>query len=135
MLLFSGTDEEHSMYDDCKIKKVILTSLLLSKTPLSSVDRKKLSEELGFARNSSYVLQRQGKLPPPITPPIGPKFWHRFEVDAILLAMSDPEIRPEEMAASILSSRKQLPDLIRQAQSFQILSDRRGETNHKGHKV
>lgn len=63
---------------------------------------------------------------------MGSKFWHYFEVDAILLAMSDPEIQPEEMAASIMASRKQLPKLILQARSQQRLTDSSAATGHKG---
>ena len=104
------------MYDS-KINSIIIVCIKTNDAPLSSVDRNKLSQQLGISRNSSYVLQRERKLPPPISPPLGPKFWHRYEVDAILLSMSDASITPESMASSLVESRSKLPELILQAHS------------------
>lgn len=115
-----------------KIHTIILTALIMNEAPLSSVDRNRLSQKLGITRNTTYLLQRQGKLPEPIDPPMGSKFWHLFEVDAIMLAMSDPEIQPEEMATSIMASRRKLPELILQAKSQQRLTNIPAAPGYKG---
>lgn len=120
---------------ESQIRDILLTALIINEAPLNSVDRNMLSKKLGITRNTTYILQRQGKLPEPINPPMGSKFWHQFEVDAILLGMSDPEIQPQEMALSILASRQQLPELIRQAKSLQKSSDTVCAIHHKGCKV
>lgn len=100
---------------ESKIQDIIITSLSMSESPLSSIDRNRLSNMLGVTRNTTYLLQRQRKLPPPISPPMGSKFWYQYEVDAFLLAMSDADIQPEEIASALFASRKNLTALIRRA--------------------
>jgi hypothetical protein len=95
-----------------KINDVIYAAIALSSNQLKAADRSKLGATINVARNTTYLLQRQGKLPPPIAPPMGSKFWYRYEVDALLISMADPEIYPEEMVAALVEARNNLPALI-----------------------
>jgi hypothetical protein len=105
---------------DSYINDVILTALNLSDAPLHAVDRNRLSDTFGIVRNSTYVQQRRGKIPPPIKPPIGSKFWYQYETDAMLIAMADPNIDPEEITAALIDARQNLPSIIQEAMTLQI---------------
>jgi len=91
---------------------IIESAISCSDNPFNAYNRNELSSALGIVRNSTYLLQRQGKLPPPISPPIGSKFWYRYEIDALLIAMSNPDIYQEEMVSELIKARKNLPQLI-----------------------
>ena len=96
---------------------IILSAIASNDSPLNALDRNSAGDALNVARNTTYLLQRQGKLPPPISPPIGSKFWYRYEVDALLISMADPEIYPEEMVAALVEARNGLPTLIQECRS------------------
>jgi hypothetical protein len=94
------------------IDKIILSALRTTSTPLSAIDRNSLSRQLGISRNSSYILQRLGKIPSPIIPPLGPKFWYHFELNSLLIGMSSSDISLEELSLRLLHHRKKLPRLL-----------------------
>lgn len=99
---------------------LIQAAIAASDTPLTATNRIELSNALGIVRNSTYLLQKEGKLPPPISPPIGSKFWYRYEVDALLLAMGNTSNDIAQLADELIESRAEIIPLIKKTRDLTL---------------
>jgi hypothetical protein len=93
---------------------LIRNTISRSINPFQACTRNKLAAQLNISRNSTYLLQRTNKIPPPITPPIGAKFWYQYEIEVVLLSMAAQHTSPEKVAKALATARKQIFEMLPQ---------------------